>query len=501
MLIHSHCHAVRLVSLFLWNMNLFIVALINFIWIWEAISSSITTIPPIDDNGVIASGLPLFVVSAEFNSTSYADQCAWNDTRGLILAAPFIDFSFIHSPCLSVFTVGGGPEVSCLYHASSSLVSTNVTFNDSLPAVGPLNMSLYCDGMFVLDLAFTVASCSVDSDSNPGLEANCSDPCGFNATAMLYCGVGYKENEKKVRCLLNGTFSDNLECEEMLDPNSTESATSNFITTIPPIDDSGVIASGVQPFIVSAEFDSTSHNDQCAWNDTRGLILAVPFINFSSGSCTTIVSEISEVSCSFVSSPLVSTNVTFNDSLPAGPLNISLYCDGRSVMDLAFTVASCSVDSNSYLGVKVDCPEPCGFNATGTLYCGIGYKEIEKEVHCLLNGTFSDNLECEEMLDPSSAESSTGGSTLTLDAIIGISVGCALFIAVALVGTFYFVTSSPVNNETAAGNMEPNNPNAGPLHVERRNDTVLPPLWNQHHNSRDYFPNARQPLPAIGTQA
>ena len=67
------------------------------------------------------------------------------------------------------------------------------------------------------------SACSVDSDSNPGLEANCSDPCGFNATAMLYCGVGYKENEKEVHCLLNGTFSDNLECEEMLDPNSTES--------------------------------------------------------------------------------------------------------------------------------------------------------------------------------------------------------------------------------------------------------------------------------------
>ncbi|XP_076803555.1 uncharacterized protein LOC143447372 isoform X3 [Clavelina lepadiformis] len=197
-------------------------------------------------------------------------------------------------------------------------------------------------------------------------------------------------------------------------------ATSNSITTIPPIDDSDVIASGVQPFIVSAAFNRTPFSEHCRWDDN------MPFINFSfSSPCQFVANSVKgiEIDCDYdAASSWVSTNLTFYNPLPVGPLTIFLHCDGRSVVVLALTVATCDVDSSSYPGVVVNCPGPCGFNATGTLSCQDGYKENEKEVHCLLNGTFSDNLECQPIGDPPSA-----------GLIIGISIGClALVIAISV---------------------------------------------------------------------
>ncbi|XP_076803562.1 uncharacterized protein LOC143447372 isoform X9 [Clavelina lepadiformis] len=200
-------------------------------------------------------------------------------------------------------------------------------------------------------------------------------------------------------------------------------ATSNSITTIPPIDDSDVIASGVQPFIVSAAFNRTPFSEHCRWDDN------MPFINFSfSSPCQFVANSVKgiEIDCDYdAASSWVSTNLTFYNPLPVGPLTIFLHCDGRSVVVLALTVATCDVDSSSYPGVVVNCPGPCGFNATGTLSCQDGYKENEKEVHCLLNGTFSDNLECQPI--------GLTGDPPSAGLIIGISIGClALVIAISV---------------------------------------------------------------------
>ncbi|XP_076802357.1 uncharacterized protein LOC143446560 isoform X4 [Clavelina lepadiformis] len=110
----------------------------------------------------------------------------------------------------------------------------------------------------------------------------------------------------------------------------------------------------------------------------------------------------------------ITTNLTIGGPLAAGTLTLALDCISTTATDIitpsaSRSIASCSVDNDTYSEVTGTCASTCEYNDNANLSCVAGYEGSNLATTCGGDCTFADNVTCSVT---TSTATSTADTTL-----------------------------------------------------------------------------------------